>query len=90
MSGDSVLMNETIESIFEVTSDSVMSTRSPQESPNQGMRAAPKRIFQVMIFRLSTETGSSVMDDAVNMTESWISSNVVTSGRQEKRIITAK
>ena len=90
MSGNSVLMNETIESIFAVTSDPVMSTRSPQESPNQGMRAAPNRIFQVMTFRLSTKVGSSVLDAEVNVTASWISSNVVTNDRQEKRMITAR
>ena len=83
-------MNETIESIFAVTSDSDMSTRSPQESSNHGMRAAPKRIFHVITFRLSTVTGPSVLDAAVNVTAFWISSNVVTRGRQEKRTITVR
>ena len=90
MSGSSVLMNETMESIFEITSDSVIITRSPHESPNQGMRAAPKRIFHVMTFILSTKTGSVVLDDAVNVLASCMSSNVVTSDRQEKRTITAR
>ena len=43
-----------------------------------------------MTFRLSIETGASVLGDAVYVAASSISSNVVTKERQEKKIMTAK
>ena len=69
-----------------MVSASVISTRSPHESPKKGIRPAPKRIFQVMTFRLSIVSGGLDVEDAVYISALSISSKVVTNGLHEKRI----
>ena len=73
-----------------MVSVSVISTRSPHESPKNGIRPAPKRIFQVITFRLSIVWGSPEFEDAVYVSALSTSSKVVTNGRQEKIKMTAK
>jgi len=50
---------------FSKTSFSERMTLSPHESPNQGMRPAPKRIFHVITFRESGKSVGILTEDAV-------------------------